>query len=84
MACLTNPVNTVWTFLPSGSPLSAMSLPTQIDLYDVKNPSGVSIRFQSRVFRFYSIDGASGRHKMVSINSPFNPMHLFSWIWFLG
>jgi hypothetical protein len=31
------------------------------DLCDVTDSSWVSIRFQSRVFRFYSTDGTSGR-----------------------
>jgi hypothetical protein len=34
----------------------------------------------SRV-QFYSTDGTSGRQKMVSQHSPFNPTHWFSWTW---
>jgi hypothetical protein len=40
ISCSTNPV---WTFILSGSPLSAMRLPTQ-DLYDVTDSECVSIR----------------------------------------
>jgi hypothetical protein len=36
------------------------------DLYDVTDSSWVSIRFQSRVFRFYSTDDANGRYYMSS------------------
>jgi hypothetical protein len=36
------------------------------------------------VFSFYPTDSASSRHKTVSINSQFNPMHWFSWTWFAG
>jgi hypothetical protein len=43
-----------------------MRLPTHRDLYDVTDSSCVSIKFQSRVFRFYFTDGASGRHSMFS------------------
>jgi hypothetical protein len=32
------------------------------DLYDVTDSSWFSVRFQSRVFRFYSPDGTSGRY----------------------
>jgi hypothetical protein len=49
MACLTNPISQpVWTFLPSGSPLSATRLPTYVyreDQYDVTDSSWVSMRF---------------------------------------
>jgi hypothetical protein len=33
MACLIQLANPAWTFLPSGSPLSAMRLPTQCDRF---------------------------------------------------
>jgi hypothetical protein len=50
-----------------GSSLSAMRLPThREDLYDMTDPSWVSIRFQSRVFRFQSTDGATGRNYVSS------------------
>jgi hypothetical protein len=35
-------------------------------MYDVTYSSWVSIKFRSRVFRFYSIDGVSGRYYMSS------------------
>jgi predicted GIY-YIG superfamily endonuclease len=56
MACLTNPISQpVWTFPLSGSPSSAMRSPThREDKYDGTDSSWVSIRFRSRVFRFYS------------------------------
>jgi hypothetical protein len=59
--------NPVWTFLPSGSPLSALRLPThRVDQCDLAISSGVSLRFYSRVFSFYFTDGASGSHFMFS------------------
>jgi hypothetical protein len=36
------------------------------------------------MFSFYFTDGASGRHKLASQHSPINPVHCFSWIWFLA
>jgi hypothetical protein len=41
MACLINPTtaNPVWTYLPPGSPLSAMRLSTHRDQYDVIDSS---------------------------------------------
>jgi hypothetical protein len=59
--------NPVWIFLLSGSPSSAMRFPTHREVvYDVIDSSWVSIIFQSRVFRFYSTDCASGRYYMSS------------------
>jgi hypothetical protein len=52
--------------LEAKSPLSAMKSPTHRDLYDLIDSSWVSISFESRVFRFYSRDSASGRHYMSS------------------
>jgi hypothetical protein len=46
--------------------------------YDVTDSSQVSIRFYFWVFSFYSTDGTSGRHKMVSQILQINPMHWFS------
>jgi hypothetical protein len=59
--------NPVWTVLLSGSPSSA----AYRDLYDVIDSSWVSIRFWSRVFRFYSTDCVSGRHYVSSQIFPF-------------
>jgi hypothetical protein len=63
-AYLIRSANPVWTFLPSGSPLSAMKSPTHKDQYMTVS-SWVSISFYSRVFGFYPTDDASGRYKMV-------------------
>jgi hypothetical protein len=45
---------------------SVMRFLTHRDLYDVTYYSWISIRFQSRVFRFYSTDGTSRRYYMFS------------------
>jgi hypothetical protein len=66
-----------WTSLLSGSPSSAMRFLThREDLYDVTDSSCVSIRFESRVFRFYSTDGASGW----AVPRPFLYLYFFSTI----
>jgi hypothetical protein len=76
--------NPVWTFLLSGSPLLAMRLPVhREDLYDVTDSSCVSIRFQSRVFTFYSTDGTTGRYYMSSQNVSIS-LHWCSCTWFCG
>jgi hypothetical protein len=60
-----------------------MRLATQReDEYDVTDISSVSTNLQT--FSFHSADGASVRQKMVSQNSPINPVHWFSWTWFVG
>jgi hypothetical protein len=63
MACSTNTISEpTLDFSRIWIPLISNELPThREDLYDVTDSSWVSIRFQSRVFRFYSTDGASGR-----------------------
>jgi hypothetical protein len=70
MACLTNPISQPSSaFLLSGSPSSAMGFLThREDLYDVT-------RFYSRVFRFHSTDGTSGRYHM---SSQFFFFHFFT------
>jgi hypothetical protein len=75
--------NSVWTFLLSGSPSSAVRFLTHREnQYDVTDSSRVSIRFQSRVFRFYSTDGASDRYYMSSIFPPIFSVHCCSCTWF--
>jgi hypothetical protein len=46
-------------------------LPHREELYDVTDSSWVSIKFQSRVFRFYSTDDTSGRYMSSQMLSPF-------------
>jgi hypothetical protein len=65
--CLTNPISQPSLDIsPIWIPSSAMRLLTHRDLHEVTDSSWVSIRFQSRVFRFYAKDGASGRYYMSS------------------
>jgi hypothetical protein len=72
MACLNNPISQPSLDIsPIWIPSSAMRLLT---LYDVTDSSWVSIRFQSRVFGFYSTDAASGK---CYISSQFSP-HFFA------
>jgi hypothetical protein len=57
------------------------------DLYEVADSSWVSIRFQSRVFRFYSIYGTSGRRYISSQIFPFfflSNWCLCTWFCWLG
>jgi hypothetical protein len=73
MACSANPISQPSLDIsPIWIPSSVMRFLTdREDLYDVTDSSWVSIRFQSRVFRFYSTDGASGRYYMCSNFFPF-------------
>jgi hypothetical protein len=54
--------NLVWTFLPSGSPFSAMRVPNHRDQYDVTS----FYKLLVQVFSFYFMVVASSRLKMVS------------------
>jgi hypothetical protein len=71
MAYLTNPTtNSIWKFLPFGSPLSAMRLAShREDQHDLTDSSWVSVGFWS------GGHGASDRPKKWSYNSSINPMH---------
>jgi hypothetical protein len=63
MACLINPIS--HPSHPIWMPSSAMGFLTHSeDMYDGTDSSWFSVKFRSRVFRFYSIDGASGRYYM--------------------
>jgi hypothetical protein len=68
MACSANPISQPSLDIsPIWIPSSVMRFLTdREDPYDVTDFSWVSIWFQSRVFRFYSTDGASGRYYMCS------------------
>jgi hypothetical protein len=81
LACLTIPISqpSLNILLP-GSTSSAMRLLThREDLYGVTDSSWSCIRFQSRVFMFYSTDGSSGKYYTSSYFFYFfalTPMHL--------
>jgi hypothetical protein len=62
--------NAVSTVLLPGSPSSVMRFLTHKDLYEATDSSCVSIRFQPRVFRFYSTEGASSRYYISSLFFP--------------
>jgi hypothetical protein len=55
---------------------------THRDLYDVTNSFSLPIRFQSRVFRFYSTDDTSDRYYIFSkIVSHFIALVLMHLVW---
>jgi hypothetical protein len=64
--CLTNPISQPnLDISPIWIPLISNEVSThREDLYDGTDSSWISIKFQSRVFRFYSTDGASDRYYM--------------------
>jgi hypothetical protein len=67
MACSTNPISQPSLDIsPIWIPLISNEVSNRRDLHDATDSSCFSIRFQFRVFRFYSADGASGRYYMSS------------------
>jgi hypothetical protein len=81
-----------WKFQPSLD-ISPIWIP--LISYELINSQGRSVwsdRFFMGFYKvlvpsvqfFYSKDGTSGRHLMVSQHYPINHMHWFSWTWFVN